>query len=171
MLFTRTVLTFCALALSTPVLAMPPKHGPPGAHHRPPPHEIIRQNADELGINDATVHAIVEIAEDAREALHGLHEGVRDASKTLHQLLGEDTPDRKAVLHQVAQLKQAEAAVQKHQLTVLMDIRALLSPAQRDAIKALHQKMKSEGPPHGRRGPPKHRGGPPHHRGGPEQRH
>jgi len=163
MISLRGTFLITALTLSATALATPPQHGPPGKHRGPPPpHEVIRKHADELGIDDETVQAIVDIAENARDEMHALHQVVRKESRALRGLLDADEPDRRAVHRQVDVLKSAEAAVQKQQLTTLIEIRSHLTLEQRDAIKELHQRMKRQGPPHGRGG---HRGPPPGHRG------
>ncbi len=122
---------------------------------------MIRKHADELGIDEDTVEDIVEIAESGRDQMEARHKAVREASKKLHEMLSQDAPNRNAVMKQVDVLSAAEGAAKKHQLSILMDIRALLTPDQRDAIQELHKRMKRKGPPHGKHGPPPGRHGPP----------
>ena len=158
----HTFVLFGTLLFGGQALAQP-SHRPP-----PPPHEVIREHADELGIEDATVDQIMDIAENARDKMETLHLTTRRESRALRKLLSEDTPNEKAVYAQVDRLKAAEAAQQKHQLSVLMDIRALLTPDQRKAIEDLHRRMRAPKRHHLREmggHPPGHRGPPPGQRG------
>ena len=168
-LLAAMIIGWCTLGTAS---ALPPENGPQGKHRGPPPpHEVIRKHADELGIDQDTVDQVVDIAEDAKDDMRSLHAKIRQESRALHTLLSADSPNETTVFQQVDRLKAAEAAQQKRQLAVLMDIRALLTPEQLDAIKALHQRMRQHhnGPRHTRPGmgehPPGHRGPPPGPRG------
>lgn len=154
----RTWIIACGLMLTTAASAMPPHGGPGGPRgHRgpPPPHEMIRKHADELGIDAETVETVVAIAEEARERMEALRRTKHEAARTLRQLLSEDSPDRQAVMAQVDRLSEAEAEEKKHHLTVLMDIREQLTTEQRSAIETFQKRRRPGHPrPHG---PPPHR--------------
>ena len=154
----KTLFIVCGLTMTTAAMAMPPHPGPNGPRgHRgpPPPHEMIRKHADELGIDAETVETVVAIAEEAREEMDALRRTKHEEARSLRKLLSEDTPNRRAVMAQVDKLSLAEAAEKKHHLTVLMDIREQLTTEQRQAIETF---QKSRRPGHPRpHGPPHHR--------------
>lgn len=157
MIRTLTLAIVCAFTLSTQAIAEPP--GGPGmrgpGHGPPPPHEIIRRHADELGIDDQTVQDIVELAEQARSGMRTHHDTVREARETLHRLLQADAPNRQQVMKQVDVVASAEAAQRKHQLSTLIDIRALLTVEQRQRLHEFHEKQRAKHP-RGGGGPPPH---------------
>lgn len=155
MLQLKPLLIALGLSIATFAFAAPPHGGGPGTHRGPPPpHEVIRKHAAELGIHADTVTAIVNIAEDERTEMEALRQAKHQEARKLHQMLSSETPNRDAVMQQVDVLSNAERAQKKHHLNILMDIRALLTPEQRKAIEELHQRMKRDRPrSQGPRGP------------------
>jgi Spy/CpxP family protein refolding chaperone len=151
----------CSAALCSAAFAQQPPGPPSGASAPPPPHELIREHAEALGIEAATVEQIRQIAESARAEREAAEKAVKQARATLMELLQVDEPDRAAVLAQVEVLGAAETAQLRHSLEVLLDIHALLTPAQLKALEA----MRPPGAPPGGGPPP---GGPPG--GGPPPR-
>lgn len=147
------LIVLLSLSLAAPVHAQAP--GGPEGHGPPPPHEIIRQHAVELGLDAVTADRIRAIAEGGRAERQRLQTAVQAARAGLDGLLHAEEPDRAGIMAQVDRVGAAETAQLKHQLTVLLDIRAQLTPAQRAAVETL---LAHQGPPGG--GPPP-AGGPP----------
>lgn len=129
----------------------PPDGRPP---HPPHPDEVLVDQAEELGIDEETLAEIKGIVGDARPTLDELHAAVRDERRQFHELLEQDEPDREAVFRQIESIAEAEVALHKLEIEVLLDIRALLTPEQREALGA--HAPPPDGPP-----PPPH-GGPGH---------
>lgn len=128
-----------ALALAGPSAPAGP-HGPPGPHgpgmHGPPPpvHGWIVEHADELGLDDAAVEGIRAVAEAAKDDVEAAHEEVRAAHEALRAALEVDRPDRSAVLAASARLGDAEQRARDLHLSVELELRALLTPAQWDVV-------------------------------------
>ncbi len=129
----------------------PPPPGGPGHAH---PHDLVREHAEALGISDETVQRIQEIAEGSREEMARLQDASREARVALGSLLDAEQPDREAIMDQIDAVGEAETALLRHQLSSLLSMRELLTPAQVSALEAMNP-----GGPGG--GPPPHSGGPP----------
>ncbi len=101
------------------------------------PDRCIARNADELGVDDATVEKIEAIVAAAREEAAPLREAVRAAREEMRTLLDADQPDEAAVMAQADEVSAAMAAMHKQRLATLLKIRALLTPEQRDKLKGM----------------------------------
>ncbi len=79
----KTTVLLLLATLSTTAFARP---GPSG-DERPPPHEILIENADELGLDDETIDEITAIAEANREDMRELQAAAdsEDARQQLHE--------------------------------------------------------------------------------------
>ena len=110
------------------------------------PLEMIERHADKLGIDDATLDAIWEIADAGRPEGRKLRRNLRQLRKELREMLRSDDPDREAVMAQVEAIGEVEVSLRKHDLNILMDIQILLTPEQREALDELR-------PKHGKKGP------------------
>ncbi len=158
----RLITVALAALLSAPALAGPPPGDrPPHGHHGPGgPGVGIAQHAERLGLDEATLAQIEEIGEASRVAGEALGEAMHEARDELHELLRADDPERRAVLKAAERIGDAETALRKHHLGTMLDIRALLTPEQREELVRIHEEI---GPPPGH-GPP-HRGPHEHHPG------
>jgi Spy/CpxP family protein refolding chaperone len=155
-----------ALLCATTLAAAP--RMPDGPHRPPPPHEIIRAHADELGIDPATVKAIIQLAEAARPELQQRHKALDAARERLDELMDAPGSDRSAILEQVQAVGEAHNALKSREMEVMLGIRDLLTPDQWSAFREL---MPPPGPPagpppgrddgHRRPPPPEGRGGMP----------
>jgi Spy/CpxP family protein refolding chaperone len=124
----------------------------------PPPHEVLRTQADELGLDEATVDQIMAIALGAREQRMVLREAVDIARTQLDAVLLVDVPDETTVIAALEMLADAELALRTHDLRTLLAMRALLTPDQRAAFAELYGQPPASGmnphrPPPGQ-GPP-----------------
>lgn len=144
------------LGLAIPAAALA---GPGGRHHRgggPDPAkmvEMLERHADELGIDDATLQKLDATVEQNRDALKALRTDAKTARKAVREAMKADNPDKTQVLRLIEQAGQAKIALEQQRAVVMLDLRAQLSPAQRDAIKAHREARKAErGERRGKRG-------------------
>ena len=133
------------LPFGTAAIAQP---HPPPPHHGGP-HEIIRDNAAALGISAETLDAILDLARDARAGREIVLAEVQRARAELELLLRETTPDIEVVYEAIRVLGDAEVALRQYDISVLIDMRAMLTAEQREALADFFP----SGPP-GVRGPP-----------------
>lgn len=132
----------------TPPAPMGPPPGPEGDHgpgegHGPRgmnPREglrLLKEHAKELGISEATLTQIKELARKGRDSRAPLDDRLEDARDKAHELMQSDSPDRAKVMAAIDEAGRAEIALRQHDVDVLLQIRALLTPAQREAMKKL----------------------------------
>ena len=102
-----------------------------GKRERPPLDELLERYAERLGLDAETLGKIRAV----EDASHPEHERLADALHALRRemrmRLGEDEPDRDAVMQLAERIGAAETALDKHRLATLLEIRALLTPTQR----------------------------------------
>ncbi|MFT5687113.1 MAG: hypothetical protein ACI8RZ_008070 [Myxococcota bacterium] len=83
----KKILTVLAFAMMVGVVQARPGEQPSG--ERPaPPHEVLIDNADALGLDDATVAEIQAIADASRDRMEALHESARgdeSAREAMHE--------------------------------------------------------------------------------------
>jgi len=149
-----------ALMLASSATWAGPPAPPAGAGGPPQPHDLVREHAVALGIDAEAVEAIQQIAGRAGQERQALAETVQQARGGLSELLQADAPERAAVMAQVELLGDAETAMLRHHLNTLLDIHALLTPEQIQALEAMAPGGASGGPPGSRPGsgppPPGH---------------
>lgn len=143
----RTLLALVVLALSAPAAAQMPT-------------DLIRDNAYELGVDSETLAALLEIGREGRIEREELVDAAALARTQLDELLMVDDPDIDAVMVQIALLGDAETALRQFDVLQLIDMRALLTPEQRQAIAGLVRERGRRGAPPGHH-PPPHRPPPP----------
>ena len=128
-----------ACCVAAPVAAGP--YGPGGARG-PRLGALLDHHADELGLDDATREAIRAIVTASHEQESALREEIREERRRLRQQLSEDPVDRDAVLGQVERVGELEIEADKHRIETLLEIRALLTPEQREALKGLRERFR-----------------------------
>jgi Spy/CpxP family protein refolding chaperone len=131
------------------------REGSHGMRHRGPPpiDAVMERHADELGLDEATRAAIQEIAarsrlveEPIREELQELHEGMRS-------LLDADSPNLDDVMQWAERSGSAQTELKKQRLRTMLEVRALLSPEQRQKLVEIFEERKGrrkrfgDGPP------------------------
>lgn len=126
----------------TPPAPMGPPPGPEGEHGPGGmnPREglrLLKEHAKELGISEATLTQIKELARKGRDSRAPLDDRLEDARDKMHDLMQSDNPDRAKVMAAIDEAGRAEIALRQHDVDVLLQIRALLTPAQREAMKKL----------------------------------
>ncbi len=120
---------------------------------------IIKKNAAELGIDDATVQAASEIATSARAERQAMRAQMKPLREELRAQLDSDTPDEGAVMEIVGQLSElkGQAAIAKTQ--TMLQFRALLTAEQWSSIKAMKKARRGKRGKFGKRGKRGDRGG------------
>jgi len=125
-----------ALTLSGVSFARPPfesaePHHDPGA--------FIEENAEALNLDDETLSAIRGIVEASKGTGDQLHAKLRELHEGMKALLSQDAPDESAVMKQVDSIGVAEVEMHKHRLGTMLEIRALLTPEQREEMTRLRE--------------------------------
>jgi hypothetical protein len=110
--------------------------------------------AARVGISQELLERIEAATFEANEALIPLEADVRRAQLQLERLLRATTPDEAAVGKTVDTLSQAEAAVRKNRLGLLIRVRKLLGPQLwRKLEAAFHEEVRTGGMMFKMRGP------------------
>jgi Spy/CpxP family protein refolding chaperone len=146
-------LLFSAAGISTAEAGQ--RRGPPPAPMGPPPGQgegrgqgemnpreglrLLKEHAKELGLSEATLNQIKELARKGRDSRGALDDRLDDARDKMRDLMQSDSPDRAKVMAAIDEAGRAEIALRQHDVEVLLQIRALLTPAQREAMKKLMQ--------------------------------
>jgi len=144
----------------------PPHRGP---HHGGPPLDrFVERHGDRLGLDEETRAAIDAIVEQSRAEGEGLREEREAAYRELHSLLEQDTPDESAVMRQVDRVGEVGTRGHKHRLKTMLEIRALLTPEQRQQLVEIREEERDKrGGRRGKREGLRRRGPPPPEEGEP----
>ena len=153
--FATTILI--GLTLAGTSAARPPFGGPGGPGGRAPG-RMIDEHADQLGLDEETREAIHQVVDDSRKDARGFHRELRALHDAMRTLLSQDDPDEAAVMQQAETIGKVETEMQKHRLSTLLAIRALLTPEQRAELARIREETRGEG--RGRGGPRRGRGPP-----------
>jgi Spy/CpxP family protein refolding chaperone len=103
---------------------------------------IPPQVAAKLGIPQEKLQRIKDMGFDANEALIPLEADLKRAQLALQRLLSGTSPDERAVMQKLEAASQAELAIRKNRMGLMLRIRALLGPE-------LWNKLQAELPPLG----------------------
>ncbi|RIL04589.1 MAG: hypothetical protein DCC71_13655, partial [Proteobacteria bacterium] len=101
---------------------------------------LLDRHASELELTDEQRDRVSAIAERARETEAPLRDGLRARRDELHALLRTDAPDTDAVLAQADRVGEAETALHKQRLRTLLEVRAILTPEQREKLTAIFER-------------------------------
>jgi Spy/CpxP family protein refolding chaperone len=126
---------------------------PPGHRRGPPPIDrVLEEHAERLGLDAETRAAIRAIADASRETADAHRARLHELHAEMREILRHDTPDEAAVMRQADAIGAAETEERKHRLRTMLEIRALLTPAQREALVEIHEERhkhrKQRRPPH-----------------------
>ena len=137
-------------ATAAPVFADPPPPGggrpPHGMHPMPPVGGFIERHADRIGLDETTTADIRKVVNRARTEDEKLQRQIETAHKQLRIMLESDKPNRKRVMQQADTLGALHIKQRKNRLGAMLDIRAMLTPEQRQELQTIRREM------HGRRG-------------------
>jgi Spy/CpxP family protein refolding chaperone len=113
-------------------------HGPGPSGRGPDPARLLLEHADWLSAE--TVARVRAVIEESRPAADELREQVRGERRALHELLMQDSPDRNLVLQQAERVGGLETELQKHRLSTLLTVHALLTPEERAELRSRMEK-------------------------------
>ena len=142
------------ISLSTPGFTQP--LGPPAGL---PPENLFAT----LGLDEETQAEIRTIRTTYRAELSKLFPQLQQAHQRMNALLDQDTPEEATVMEQIETMATIQMKIKQERLRTMLRVRALLTPAQRAALR--EKKMRTR-PRFGH--PGRRRGGP---RGGPSRFH
>jgi len=115
-----------ALCLAVAAQAQPPIERPVGG--------LIARHAARLGLEGDSLRAVQAVI-DASGVRHAELLAKLDAGRDrMRELLSQPVPDADAVMAQADVLGGLETQLHKNRLKAILDIRALLTPAQREAL-------------------------------------
>jgi Spy/CpxP family protein refolding chaperone len=119
-----------------------------GRHGPPPIEKVLERHADELGLDAATRAAIRAIAAKAREDEAPLDEERRALHEEMRQLLDGESPKLEDVMQAADRIGAAETELKKRRLRTMLEVRALLTPEQREKLVKIFEERRGR-----RRGP------------------
>jgi len=121
----------------------------PGGSHagaeRPPrdtsarPDRFIAEYAERLGLDQETLATLRTLVEASRAQAEPLQRELRQAYAQMRALLSQEMPSEAAVMQQAEAIGALELASRKQRLQVMLQIRALLTPAQRQELVRLQE--------------------------------
>lgn len=117
-------------------------HG--GKHGRPPLDELLERHAERLGLDGEALARIRAVEDASRPEHERLADALHALRREMREKLGEESPDRDAVMALADRIGAAETALDKHRLATLLEIRALLTPAQRQELKRIFDERRRE---------------------------
>ncbi len=127
--------------------------------------------AGELGVDDATLARIKDLAYDAQKRAIGLEAQLQVARMELRRALEDADPDRGKVLGLVDEVGRLDTTLRRERMAAMLDIRALLTPEQVQKLKARRADRRAgrrERREHRRPGASTRQGEPPEPPDGPE---
>ena len=103
----------------------------------PLPHEFLRRHADQLGISEDILEQVEAIVAEVKESQRTLRRDIKKLKIDVHYEMEQDNPDREKIMNLVRET--GELKIKQHQarIGVLLDIRALLTPTQRESLERL----------------------------------
>jgi Spy/CpxP family protein refolding chaperone len=137
---TSTILVVCVLltALAAPGVSRAWAERPP-RNTSTRPERFIAEYAERLGLDQQTLATIRTLVEASRSQAETLRAELRQAYAHMHALLSQEAPSEAAVMQQADAIGALELAARKQRLQVMLQIRALLTPAQRQELVRLQE--------------------------------
>ena len=114
--------------------------GPSGSDRDPG--AFIEENAETLDLDEETLTAIRSIVEDSKGEGDQLQAELRELHEGMKALLAQGTPDESAVMQQIDSIGAVETEMHKHRLSTMLEIRALLTPEQREEMAQLRDETR-----------------------------
>ena len=100
---------------------------------------FIAEYAEHLGLDQETQAAIRTLVEVSRTQGEPLRAARRQAYAQMRALLSQEAPNEAAVMQQADTIGALELAIRKQRLQVMLRIRALLTPVQRQELMRLQE--------------------------------
>lgn len=121
--------------------------GGPGFKKGPAPHKMVRmieKNAEQLGIEQATLDQIRQVLEANKPEAESLRADAKAAGKALREAMKSENPNKDQVLALSAEAGAARQALKQFNLSVMLDIKALLTPEQQAAMRELRAERRGK---------------------------
>jgi Spy/CpxP family protein refolding chaperone len=135
-------LALCAaFALAAPAFARPPADRPVGG--------LIARNAERLGLEGDALLAVQAVVQASGVRHEELLQKLESAQAAMRELLSQPVPDSDAVMAQADALGALETELHKNRLKAILDIRALLTPAQREELLKIREEERAQRGEHG----------------------
>ncbi len=123
-----------------------------GEHHRGAPYLLFEKHAERLRLDAKTLEQIHTISEATKEQSNELRTNLQQARTTMRELLSAENPDKAAVMKQAEIMGAIKTDLRKQRLATMLEIRALLTPEQRqeliEIVKEFRSKRRPQGTPH-----------------------
>lgn len=128
------VLTLAGVGFARPPHGSPDSDRDPGA--------FIEENAEALGLEGETLSAIRSIVEQSKAKGDQLHARLHELREEMKALLAQSAPDEATVMKQIETIGAVETEMHKHRLGTMLEIRALLTPEQREEMTRLRDESR-----------------------------
>lgn len=137
---TSHILVVCVLltALTAPGISRAGAERPP-RNTSARPERFIAEYAERLGLDQQTLATIRTLVEASRAQAEPLRAELRQAYAQMRALLSQEVPSEAAVMQQADAIGALELAARKQRLQVMLQIRGLLTPAQRQELVRLQE--------------------------------
>jgi Spy/CpxP family protein refolding chaperone len=137
---TSNIFVVCVLltALAAPGVSRAGAERPP-RNTSARPERFIAEYAERLGLDQQTLAMIRTLVEAARLQAETMRGELRQAYAQMRALLSQEVPSEAAVMQQADAIGVLELAARKQRLQVMLQIRALLTPAQRQELVRLQE--------------------------------
>lgn len=137
-------LLLLGLTLPHSSLANPDRPEGSGKHPRGAPYLLFEKHAERLGLDTKTLSQIRAISEATKEQSSELRTNLEKARMTMRDLLSAETPDKAAVMKQAEIMGAIKTDLRKQRLATILEIRALLTPEQRQELIAIVKEFRSK---------------------------
>jgi Spy/CpxP family protein refolding chaperone len=103
----------------------------------PLPHEFLRRHADQLGISEDVLEQVEAIVAEVKDSQRTLRRDIQKLKIDVRYEMDQDNPDRDKVMNLIREA--GELKIKQHQARtgILLDIRALLTPTQREGLERI----------------------------------
>lgn len=105
----------------------------------------LEKMADELELTEQQRSQIRTIFEGARQEGEPLRQRVRTENQALRQLLSADSVDQRQVMRKLEEVLEAESAMKRHRMQLLLNAQEVLTPAQRARARELRSNHRKKG--------------------------
>ena len=129
--------------------------GGPGGHGGPKAElnlRMLERAAGQIGLEDATLSQIKDRVYESEKKGIDLKAKLELAKLELRRALDGDNPVKADVMKRVAEVGDLETRLRQHQIGLMLDVRALLTPEQRKQLKQIRSERRANRAKRGKRG-------------------
>lgn len=119
---------------------------------------MLERAAGQLGLDDATLSRIKDRVYESEKTGIDLKAKLELAKLELRRALGADEPVKADVMKRVAEVGDLETRLRQHQIGLMLDVRAMLTPEQRKQLKQMRGERRERRGKRGKRGKRERRG-------------